>query len=469
MNFDFIRELDGLNRAFDSCSNAEELAISMPDLSMIASRKSAEVLAKFVYLVSHSAEAEELSFADILSNDVVKRYLNRNILDAFHFIRRNGNVAVHTLENKTSKESLDVLKNLHYAFGEVAKRMRLINQYPQFNSNIVANDFAQLEDVDINALAKDAYVDYLNCQNRVERLRIQFANKYARIRIIPGLVDLNEIIEFKAQPLSKETVSLVQEHFGFLAMYALNAMQESSTDSEDKIAYSAELIIYGENGYATRNPVKFAEGVLYDLPNAEGFKIVSHYQGPSIASWFNEEVREEFRSVVSKMGKTEMFTYSVFEFLYNHGAGGCAKFEDGKWIDLSQQFSNDIIDRDFGQDWWCWNVDLCIEFDFKKHENILKTLQDTVRKHIPADQIQYCENVWEDGEEQILLNSIDWTPRTLRPIQTFLDEINAILNPIISECDGWSGDLGLYQIHGPFAVADIVWTDKGFMIKSVEL
>ena len=71
MNFDFIRELDGLNLAFDSCSNAEELAIAMPDLSMIASRKSAEVLAKFVYLVSHAAEAEDLSFADILSNDIV--------------------------------------------------------------------------------------------------------------------------------------------------------------------------------------------------------------------------------------------------------------------------------------------------------------------------------------------------------------------------------------------------------------
>ena len=91
MNFDFIRELDGLNRALDSCSNAEELAISMPDLSMIASRKSAEVLAKFVYLVSHSAEAEEMSFADILTNDVVKRYLNnRNLLEALHFIRKKA-------------------------------------------------------------------------------------------------------------------------------------------------------------------------------------------------------------------------------------------------------------------------------------------------------------------------------------------------------------------------------------------
>jgi hypothetical protein len=43
------------------------------------------------------------------------------------------------------------------------------------------------------------------------------------------------------------------------------------------------------------------------------------------------------------------------------------------------------------------------------------------------------------------------------------------LNHIISECDGWSGDLGWYQVHAPFAVANIVWTEKGFMIESAEL
>ena len=316
MNFDFIRELDGLNLAFDSCSNAEELAIAMPDLSMIASRKSAEVLAKFVYLVSHAAEAEDLSFADILSNDIVKRYLNnRGILDAFHFVRKNGNAAVHTIENKTSKESLEVLENLHYAFGEVAKRMKLISHYPKFNANIDSNENAQLRDIDINTLAEAAYSDYIISRNRVERLKSEFLNKYSRVHITPGMVDLNEIIEFKEKPLSDKTISLVQEHFGFLAMYALNKMQENSLDADEcEVRYSAELTVYGENGYTTHNLVNFVEGVLYDLPKAEGFKIKSIYQGPSVAPWFNDGVREEFRSTVNTIGQTEQFTYSIFEF-----------------------------------------------------------------------------------------------------------------------------------------------------------
>ena len=59
MNFEFIKNLEGLNMAYAACENAEELAKSMPDLSMIASRKSAEVIAKFIYLVAHVKSVDD--------------------------------------------------------------------------------------------------------------------------------------------------------------------------------------------------------------------------------------------------------------------------------------------------------------------------------------------------------------------------------------------------------------------------
>ena len=68
MNFEFMKGLGSLDKAFGSCANAEELALSKPDLSMISSRKSAEVLAKFVYLVAHSEEVGLLSFVDVLND-----------------------------------------------------------------------------------------------------------------------------------------------------------------------------------------------------------------------------------------------------------------------------------------------------------------------------------------------------------------------------------------------------------------
>ena len=39
-----------------------------------------------------------------------------------------------------------------------------------------------------------------------------------------------------------------------------------------------------------------------------------------------------------------------------------------------------------------WNLDLDVEFDYDKYPEILELPQQTVRKHIPEDQIRYCDN-----------------------------------------------------------------------------
>ena len=49
MNFDFLKDLRGLGYIYENCSNAEKLAINMPVQSVFTSRKSAELLAKFIY------------------------------------------------------------------------------------------------------------------------------------------------------------------------------------------------------------------------------------------------------------------------------------------------------------------------------------------------------------------------------------------------------------------------------------
>ena len=208
---------------------------------------------------------------------------------------------------------------------------------------------------------------------------------------------------------------------------------------------------------------EFVYGVLKDLPSADGFKIVSEYSGPSVDHWFeaNEKERnEEFITELEEIGKTEKFTYMLYEFLYNHGEGQIRRFENGEWIDLENQFTTDIVDVNFGIDWWCWNLDLCVEFDFDKHPDIINSLHKCVRNSIPKDQVKYCEDTWEKGEVGI----ISWYPRKLRVVQDFLDSINEILKPIMNECDG-GGSYGKWYIkEAPFAIATWVWTNNGFII-----
>ena len=96
MNFDFLKNSRELGYVYENCSNAEKLALTMPVQSIFTSRKSAELLAKLIYMAAHNRKMEELTFADILSDKTVRDFVrSRDIMDAFHFIRKIGNRAVH--------------------------------------------------------------------------------------------------------------------------------------------------------------------------------------------------------------------------------------------------------------------------------------------------------------------------------------------------------------------------------------
>ena len=94
MNFDFLKGLTGLGYVYENCNNAEKLAMSMPVQSVFTSRKSAELMAKFIYLAAHNQEVEMLTFADILCDSAFQRFINnRQVMNAFHRIRKSGSCA----------------------------------------------------------------------------------------------------------------------------------------------------------------------------------------------------------------------------------------------------------------------------------------------------------------------------------------------------------------------------------------
>ena len=90
MNFDFLKNTRELVYVYENCSNAEKLAMTMPVQSIFTARKSAELLAKLIYMAAHNQQMEEMTFADILADRVVRDFVHsRDIMDAFHFIRKN--------------------------------------------------------------------------------------------------------------------------------------------------------------------------------------------------------------------------------------------------------------------------------------------------------------------------------------------------------------------------------------------
>ena len=139
MNFDFLKDLRGLGYVYENCSNAEKLAMTMPVQSVFTSRKSAELLAKFIYMAAHNQEMENLTFADILADMTVRKFINsRDVMDAFHYIRKSGNKAVHSDDEETSEDAIAVLQDLHYVAGETACMLGLIDDYPMFENHIAS-------------------------------------------------------------------------------------------------------------------------------------------------------------------------------------------------------------------------------------------------------------------------------------------------------------------------------------------
>lgn len=485
MNFDFLKDLRGLGHIYENCSNAEKLAMTMPVQSVFTARKSAELLAKFIFLAAHNEQMETMSFVDILNDPTFREFVHdREIMSAFHYIRKSGNRAVHGDDLETSEDAIVVLEDLHFVAGETACMLGLIKGYPSFSDRIETYlDAAYSDEQHIEEKARKMFLEYAEkynaqverdhyYQNQINSLINEFDAMTSMFSVIPGDVDLSEVIEFKTKPAHERTIKPIQAYFGFLGVKALKKSRgESSEELKDReLEFSGELTIYGENGYTTTELNDFVYGILHDLPTADGFRIATKYYGPSVAPRFDcnsKDRKYEFYEEVEEIGKVESFLYVVFDFMYNHGEGQLAKYENGNWVDLQGQYSQDILDKDLG-DWWCWNLDLTVDFDFEKHADIIEALHDCVRESIPEDQVGFCEEGWEFGDVGILCNSIAWYPSKLRVVQDFLDKINDILRPIIKECDG-SGMGNWYIMTAPFAIATWEWSKDGFRVIGTEV
>lgn len=475
MNFEFIKGLRGLQYVYENCSNAEKLAISMPVQSVFTSRKSAELLAKFLYMAAHNEVLEGLTFVDILSDPMVGRLINnRKVMNAFHHIRKGGNKAVHGDEQESPDEAVSILHDLHFVTGETACILGLIDHYPRFERNIQSHPEAQyIDEKDTEEKARAMFLDYVEKYNaqsesenfyskRVDSLLDEFNEFCSNIDFIPNLMHIDEILEFKAKPSIAKTIKPIQEHFAHYGMLGLRHLRGEQIDKRG-FEYKAEITLYGEDGYTTSNLVEFVYALMYDLPKAVGFKIVSHYFGPN--PLFDNNVHEPFENTISRIGEFESFSYSLHEYLFMDGENYYSKYENGEWIDLKKLYTPEIINLKSEEVWASNHLYLHINFDFEAHKDILEELRNLIRAYSSEDDLRVLEDFWEDDDDPgLIMAYFDWDDGAgFKDVRGFLDSIHGIIAPIMDECEGAaSGDWFLND--DPFAVATWEWTNNGFRI-----
>lgn len=251
MNFDFLKGLRGLGYVYENCCNAEKLAVTMPVQSVFTSRKSAELLAKFIYMAAHNQAMEEQTFADILSDITVRRFVNsRDIMDAFHFIRKSGNRAVHGNEQESVDDAVAVLQDLHYVAGETACMLGLIDDYPLFEDRIETYSEAKfVDEEDINQKAREMFLTYVEEFNaQLEREQYLAMQNYdVHTYSIEGNVEMHEYLEFRYPPKQSELVDFIQTYLVTLLRFSIERSPKmvKKHGISHPVTLDAKLIIDG--------------------------------------------------------------------------------------------------------------------------------------------------------------------------------------------------------------------------------
>lgn len=131
MNFDYMKQFTQLAKLYEYCEEADEFAVTKPNISVTAARKAVEYIVKLIYssIVSYDCGATvfemltDMRFTDYVSDET--------LMSSFHYVRKMGNVAVHD-GGLTTDDSLHVLEHLHFLVGETVILLWLAEDYPEF-------------------------------------------------------------------------------------------------------------------------------------------------------------------------------------------------------------------------------------------------------------------------------------------------------------------------------------------------
>lgn len=136
MNFKFLQPFLKLRKLYEYCCEAEEFALTKPNISATSARKGMEFIVKMIY-ASLTGEYG-VSVFEMVTDTRFVDYVNDQILiNSIHYIRKMGNVAVHQGDLK-SEDSMKVLEELHFLVGEFCILLGLIKDYPEFVESTAA-------------------------------------------------------------------------------------------------------------------------------------------------------------------------------------------------------------------------------------------------------------------------------------------------------------------------------------------
>ncbi len=131
MNFTYLKSCPDMAKLCAYCCEAEEFALTKPNICAGAARKALEYIVKLIY-TSLAGTSYGLTVFEMMSDERFVEYVNSSMLiNSIHYVRKMGNIAVHGGE-LTGEDSVRILEELHFIVGEYSVLIGIVKAYPAF-------------------------------------------------------------------------------------------------------------------------------------------------------------------------------------------------------------------------------------------------------------------------------------------------------------------------------------------------
>lgn len=209
----------------------------MPAQSMLAASKSAELIAKFVYMAAHDQETEGVDFADVLSDATVADFVdNRYLIDALRSVAEGGN------GEATAENAVAVLRDLQYVSGETACMLGLIDDYPLFDNQIGAfpgTEFADEENADEKA--REMFLEYSK-EFDAWSVRDQYMINEVFSYILDAKVEMHEYLKFDYKPKQAALIEYLQSYLLGMLRILIVRLQKKSPENLTPLFSTQKLL-----------------------------------------------------------------------------------------------------------------------------------------------------------------------------------------------------------------------------------
>lgn len=136
-NFDYLKDIPGLETIYRYCSLAEEFQVTYPEISAGQARRALESVVHGIYESKGIKIPERASLLELVDGEPFRDFVaNDKIMMAVHYVRKIGNNGAHN-SHVSKRESFFTLLNIYNIVGAILLKLGIVTDVKPFDKTLV--------------------------------------------------------------------------------------------------------------------------------------------------------------------------------------------------------------------------------------------------------------------------------------------------------------------------------------------